>query len=236
MSSSCEVFFLWGCFTERKSSCEVVFLWGLPVRPSSCKVVFLWCHLPVISSSCNVIFLWGHLPMRSSSYEVFFLWGRLHMRSSSYEVLFLMGHFLWGRLSLRSSSYEVFLPVRSSSYDILVWPGMVWHGLIRTLSLNIKFWYFPGWGKPKIKTNSVQQSWSLDWACQKWLLHLFLRELSCTWTISMSIAENLYSGLVFVKCGFPIQHNLSLFARTNNFILTRIHWTLAIILMTNNNW
>ena len=43
-----------------------------------------------------------------------------------------------------------------SSYDILVWPGMEWHGLIRTLSLNIKFQYFPGWvgvgvGETKIK-------------------------------------------------------------------------------------
>ena len=35
--------------------------------------------------------------------------------------------------------------MRSSSYDILVWPVMVWYGLIRMFSLNIKFWYFHRW-------------------------------------------------------------------------------------------
>ena len=44
--------------------------------------------------------------------------------------------------------------MKFSSYEILVWPGMVCHGLIRTLTLNIKFWYFPvgvGMGETKNK-------------------------------------------------------------------------------------
>ena len=52
--------------------------------------------------------------------------------------------------------------MRLSSYDNLVWPVMVWawHGM----HIDLKYRYFPewGWGKPKLKTNSVQQSLSWD--------------------------------------------------------------------------
>ena len=115
------------------------------------------------SSSYEVVFLKGLLPMRSSSYEVVFLWGHLYTRSSLYKVVFLGGH-----LPRRLSSYEVVflwacLPMTS-------WFGLVWygHGLVCKLTLNIQFRYFPGWGTPKIKTNSVQQSWSWVWACQNY--------------------------------------------------------------------
>ena len=101
----------------------------LPMSLFSYEVVFPWGGLPKSLSSCEVVFLRGCLPRRSSFYEVVFLWGRLPMRSSSYEASSHEVVFPWGRL-----------PMRLSSYDILVWPG-----LIRTLSLNIKFRYFPGW-------------------------------------------------------------------------------------------
>ena len=119
------------------------------------------------SSSCEIVLPYSCLPMRLSSYKVVFLWCPLPMRSSSYEVVFL-----WGRLPNRSFS------MRSSSYDILVWPGMVWawFGMHIDLKYQVSvlsrvggwgwlgFW---GWGKPKIKANSVQQSWSWVWASQK---------------------------------------------------------------------
>ena len=51
------------------------------------------------------------------------------MRSSSFKVVFLRGR----------------LSVRLSSYDNLVWPGMVWAWFGMHIDLKYQVRYFPGW-------------------------------------------------------------------------------------------
>ena len=140
-SSSCDIVFLKGCLPVRFSSCEFVFLWGcLPVRSSSCELVFLQACLPVRLSSSKVVFMQVYHPLKLSSCEFVFMWGRLPVRSSSCNVVF----------TARLSS------IANPPYK----------GLVRILSLNFKFRYFPGVGgqvKTKLKLHASQQSWS--WGC-----------------------------------------------------------------------